>query len=42
MAPVAMILAGITIAKYDLIGMLKKKKVYILTALRIIIITIVR
>ena len=36
MGPVAMLLAGFTIAKYDLLGMLKKKKVYIATALRLV------
>jgi hypothetical protein len=38
MGPLAMIIAGATIAKYDLLGMFKKKKVYIATALRLIII----
>ena len=32
MGPVAMLLAGATIAKYNVFGMLKKKKVYIATA----------
>ena len=37
MGPVAMLLAGVTVAKYDLTEMLKNKKVYILTALRLIV-----
>lgn len=37
MGPVAMLLAGFTIAKYDFISMLKNKKVYIATALRLVI-----
>ena len=36
MGPVAMLLAGVMIAKYDLLGMLKKKKVYVATALRLV------
>ena len=35
MGPVAMLLAGVTIAKYDLLGMIKKKKVYLATLLRL-------
>ena len=35
MGPVAMLLAGVTIAKYDILGMLKNKKVYLATALRL-------
>lgn len=35
MGPVAMLLAGVTIAKYDFLGMLKKKKVYVATLLRL-------
>lgn len=35
MGPAAMLLAGITIAKYDFFKMLKNKKVYIATALRL-------
>ena len=35
--PVAMLLAGCTIAKYDFSAMLKKKKVYIATFLRLIV-----
>ena len=35
MGPVAMLLAGVTIAKYDFISMLKNKKVYLATALRL-------
>jgi len=38
MGPVAMLLAGVTIARYDFIGMLKKTKVYIATALRLVFI----
>lgn len=37
MGPVAMILAGVTIARYDFIEMLKNKKVYIATALRLVV-----
>ncbi|MBQ1195910.1 MAG: AEC family transporter [Clostridia bacterium] len=35
MGPVAMLLAGVTIAKYDFLSMLKNKGVYIATALRL-------
>ena len=35
MGPVAMLLAGVTIAKYDVLSMLKKKKVYIASILRL-------
>lgn len=38
MGPVAMLLAGVTIARYDFMGMLKKKKVYVATALRLVVI----
>lgn len=38
MGPVAMLLAGVTIARYDLVGMLKKKKVYVATLLRLFVI----
>jgi predicted permease len=38
MGPVAMLLAGATVARYDLVGMLKNKKVYIATALRLVFI----
>ncbi len=38
MGPVAMLLAGATIAKYDFVGMLKKKKVYIASLFRLVII----
>ncbi len=38
MGPAAMLLAGITIARYDFLGMLKKKKVYIATVLRLTLI----
>ena len=41
MGPMAMLLAGFTIAKYDLIGMLKERKVYIATALRLVFIPLV-
>ena len=37
MGPVAMLLAGVTIAKYDFFGMLKKKKVYVASVLRLTI-----
>ena len=37
MGPTAMILAGITVAKYDFPSLFKNKKVYIATALRLII-----
>jgi len=37
MGPVAMLLAGFTIASYDILGMLKKGKVYIATALRLFV-----
>ncbi|MBO7304415.1 MAG: AEC family transporter [Clostridia bacterium] len=37
MGPIAMILAGITVANYDFLGMFKKKKVYVATALRLIV-----
>lgn len=35
MGPVAMLLAGFTIGSYDIVGMLKDKKVYLATALRL-------
>ena len=35
MGPVAMLLAGVTIAKYDFLSMLKNKKVYVATFLRL-------
>jgi len=38
MGPVAMILAGVTIARFDFLGMLKKKKVYIASLLRLFVI----
>lgn len=38
MGPVAMLLAGFTISNYSFVEMLKKKKVYIATALRLFII----
>ena len=37
MGPVAMLLAGVTIAKYDFFSMLKNKKVYLASALRLTI-----
>ncbi len=37
MGPVAMLLAGVTIARYDFLGMLKKKKVYVATLLRLFV-----
>ena len=37
MGPVAMLLAGFTIASYDILGMLKKGKVYLATALRLFV-----
>ncbi len=41
MGPAAMILAGITIASYDFGKMIKNKKVYIATALRLIVLPII-
>ena len=38
MGPVAMLLAGVTIARFDFMEMLRNKKVYIATALRLIFI----
>lgn len=38
MGPVAMLLAGATIARFDFLSMLKKKKVYLATLLRLVII----
>ncbi|MBE6701734.1 MAG: hypothetical protein E7582_07615 [Ruminococcaceae bacterium] len=38
MGPVAMLLAGVTIARYNFLDMLKNKKVYIATGLRLVII----
>ena len=38
MGPVAMLLAGATIARFDLMGMINKKKVYIATLFRLVII----
>ena len=37
MGPVAMLLTGVTIAKYDILSMFKKKKVYAVTALRLLV-----
>ena len=37
MGPVAMLLAGVTIAKYNFFSMLKKGKVYVATALRLVV-----
>lgn len=38
MGPVAMLLAGATIARFNFVGMLKKKKVYLATLFRLVII----
>ena len=38
MGPIAMLLAGVTIARFDLLGMIKNKKVYVATFLRLIVI----
>lgn len=38
MGPVAMLLAGVTIAKYNVLSMLKNKRVYLATALRLFVI----
>ena len=38
MGPVAMLLAGVTMAKYDVVGMFKKKKVYVASLLRLTLI----
>lgn len=38
MGPVAMLLAGFTISNYSFVGMLKNKKVYVATALRLFLI----
>ena len=38
MGPMAMILAGVTVANYNLKSMLKNKKVYVVSALRLIVI----
>lgn len=40
MGPVGMLLAGVTIARYDLLGMLKKKKVYVASLLRLTVIPV--
>jgi len=37
MGPVAMLLTGVTIAKYDILSMFKKKKVYAVTAMRLVV-----
>ena len=37
MGPIAMILAGVTVANYDFLNMFKKKKVYVAAALRLIV-----
>jgi predicted permease len=37
MGPVAMLLAGVTVARYDFLKMLKNKKVYVATALRLVV-----
>ncbi len=36
MSPIAMLLTGMTIAKMDIVGLLKKKSVYLVTALRLL------
>lgn len=36
MGPTAMLLAGVTVAKYDLLGMLKKWKIYLVSLLRLV------
>ena len=41
MGPVAMLLAGITISKYNFASMLKKRKVYYATALRLVVLPVV-
>ena len=41
MGPVAMLLAGVTIAKYDFLSMLKKKKIYAVTGLRLVVLPMV-
>jgi predicted permease len=38
MGPVAMLLAGVTVAKYDVSSMLRKGKVYVASALRLLVI----
>lgn len=37
MGPVGMILAGVTVARYDFLKMIKNKKVYVATALRLVV-----
>ena len=37
MGPVAMLLTGVTIAKYDIFSMFKNKKVYAVTAMRLVV-----
>ncbi len=41
MGPVAMLLAGVTIANYNFLGMLKKNKVYVASLLRLIVLPII-
>ena len=41
MGPVAMLLAGLTISKYNFLSMLKKRKVYFATALRLVVLPVV-
>lgn len=41
MGPVAMLLAGLTISKYDFLSMLKKRKVYFATALRLVVLPVI-
>lgn len=38
MGPVAMLLVGVTVSRFDFIGMLKKKKVYVASVLRLVFI----
>lgn len=40
MGPVAMLIAGVTIARYDFSSMLKKGKVYVATALRLVVLPV--
>ena len=40
MGPVAMLIAGLTVARFGLVDMLKNKKVYVATALRLIVLPV--
>lgn len=42
MGPVAMLLAGVIIAKYDLFAMLKKTKVYVASVLRLVVLPVIQ